>query len=39
MKPQEIKNCVHHELSLNLFCESCEEPICRQCTILGPHNN
>ncbi|CAD8199098.1 unnamed protein product [Paramecium octaurelia] len=32
------KNCVHHNRELTYFCESCEEPICKLCTTLGPHN-
>ena len=30
--------CVHHKEPLKYFCDSCEEPICNQCTIMGPHN-
>ncbi|EGR29141.1 hypothetical protein IMG5_162440 [Ichthyophthirius multifiliis] len=33
------KFCVHHSSELVYYCESCEEPICRNCTKLGPHNN
>ncbi|KAL4468003.1 hypothetical protein ABPG72_015873 [Tetrahymena utriculariae] len=40
-QPEQIdtKICVHHGTDLVYFCESCEEPICRNCTKLGPHNN
>jgi palmitoyltransferase len=38
IEPRE-KFCVHHTSSLVFYCESCEEPICQNCTILGPHNN
>ena len=34
-----IKNCHHHRLPLQIYCESCQEPICRNCSLLGPHNN
>ena len=30
--------CVQYQEPLNLFYESCEEPICYKATILGPHN-
>jgi len=33
------KTCIHHQQELVLYCESCEEPICEKCSILGPHNN
>ena len=34
------KNCyLHKDQILKLFCESCEEPICNECHMLGPHNN
>ena len=34
------KNCyLHKDQSLKLFCESCEEPICHECHMIGPHNN
>ena len=32
------KLCYHHQLNLELFCESCDETICKQCQIIGPHN-
>ena len=35
----EEKRCYYHQLPLFFYCESCEEPICEQCTQLGPHNN
>ena len=31
-------NCYHHNQSLRLFCESCHEPICKECKKIGPHN-
>ena len=34
------KKCyLHKEQPLKLFCESCEEPICHECHMIGPHNN
>ena len=34
------KNCyLHKDQVLKLFCESCEEPICHECHMIGPHNN
>ena len=34
------KNCyLHKDQCLKLFCESCEEPICHECHMIGPHNN
>lgn len=32
------KLCYHHQTNLELFCESCDEAICKQCQIIGPHN-
>lgn len=32
------KLCIHHGSILKLYCESCEEPICTECQIIGPHN-
>ena len=32
--------CYHHNNSpLKFYCETCEEPICQECQMLGPHNN
>ena len=31
-------NCYHHNQPLRLFCESCHEPICKDCQKKGPHN-
>ena len=34
------KNCyLHSGQQLKLFCETCEEPICHECQMMGPHNN
>ena len=30
--------CIHHNNPLKLFCDSCNEPICEECQIIGPHN-
>ena len=32
------KMCYHHNMPLKFYCESCEEPICQECQIIGPHN-
>lgn len=32
------KLCYHHQSNLEFFCESCDEAICKQCQIIGPHN-
>jgi palmitoyltransferase len=37
--PEPKRSCIHHQKDLILYCESCEEPICDQCSTLGPHNN
>ena len=29
--------CVHHNLPLKLFCDSCNEPACDECKTSGPH--
>lgn len=33
------KFCIPHKRKLVYFCDSCQEPICQQCTALGPHNS
>lgn len=33
------KVCFLHGQKLVYFCETCEEPICDKCILLGPHNN
>ena len=33
------KLCYHHQQHpLNYYCDTCNEPICNQCQIIGPHN-
>ena len=32
------KNCSLHGVPFEYFCEKCYEPVCKQCTIIGPHN-
>ena len=32
------KACMLHRQSLRYFCDSCEELICYDCTVMGPHN-
>lgn len=33
------KLCYHHDKPLVLYCETCNETICDECQIIGPHNN
>lgn len=33
------KMCYLHNHRIVHFCETCEEPICDKCILLGPHNN
>lgn len=33
------RDCVHHKSPFIYYCETCEELICSQCTVYGPHNN
>ena len=34
------KTCfLHSNEQIQYFCESCEEPICQKCQMIGPHNN
>ena len=34
------KTCfLHTNEQITYFCESCEEPICQKCQMIGPHNN
>ena len=34
------KSCfLHSNEQIQYFCESCEEPICQKCQMIGPHNN
>lgn len=33
------KTCYHHKKSLQYYCENCDEPICKDCCKIGPHNN
>ena len=37
-QPHQIRNCYHHSMILTLYCDHCDEPVCDQCTIVGPHN-
>ena len=37
--PYLLEKCIHHNLILKFFCENCNERICEQCFIKGPHNN
>ena len=37
--PYLLEKCIHHNLILKYFCENCNERICEQCFIKGPHNN
>ena len=30
---------LHSKEDIQYFCESCEEPICQKCQMIGPHNN
>ena len=30
---------LHTNEQIQYFCESCEEPICQKCQMIGPHNN
>jgi len=39
LEPAPAKECVHHKKKFQYYCESCEEPICDHCSMLGPHNN
>lgn len=32
-------DCIHHKSPFINFCETCEELVCSQCTVFGPHNN
>lgn len=34
----QLRTCYHHAVFLTLYCDTCEEPVCDQCTIVGPHN-
>lgn len=36
-KPQPL--CLTHGKNLVLYCTSCEDPICEDCAMTGPHNN
>ena len=39
---QEISNikkmCMHHNQDLGFYCSTCDEPICKDCQQIGPHN-
>ena len=32
------KTCMLHGKPLRYFCESCDELVCYDCTVMGPHN-
>jgi len=32
------KVCLLHKQPLRYYCDSCEELICYDCTVMGPHN-
>mmetsp|Transcript_32295 Transcript_32295/g.42766 ORF Transcript_32295/g.42766 Transcript_32295/m.42766 type:complete len:107 (+) Transcript_32295:262-582(+) len=32
------KTCMLHGKALRYFCDSCEELLCYDCTVMGPHN-
>ena len=32
------KMCMLHNKPLRYFCDTCEELICYDCTVMGPHN-
>mmetsp|Transcript_35349 Transcript_35349/g.34378 ORF Transcript_35349/g.34378 Transcript_35349/m.34378 type:complete len:171 (+) Transcript_35349:328-840(+) len=36
--PDSKNNCFLHHKQLRYFCDSCEELICYDCTVMGPHN-
>jgi hypothetical protein len=36
-RPQPV--CMTHGKHLIMYCTSCEEPICEDCSTVGPHNN
>ena len=38
--PQATNNhsCVLHGKPIHYFCDSCEELLCHDCTVMGPHN-
>lgn len=31
--------CKIHSSPFSFFCETCIEPVCKLCTLVGPHNN
>jgi len=32
------KLCIHHSQPMAFYCDSCQEPVCNTCTVIGPHN-
>jgi len=38
LDPEAKKSCFLHNQMLRYFCDSCEELICYDCTVMGPHN-
>ena len=39
MKISNLHLCILHNKELKLYCETCDEPICEDCTYFGPHNS
>ena len=36
--PEQSKVCYYHGQPLRFYCDNSEEPICYDCTVMGPHN-
>ena len=39
LPPVQERACVLHNDGLMYFCDTCEEPVCKLCISIGPHNN